>query len=198
MSRFYSFYELLNFWTLNYELGDDLHKTRWQGANIKATHRPSACVHLDSPELLRVVVPLHRVRMVGCVCTRAKAFHFLCICWGARWWECMWQWESVWLIVRVYIIGVIVHYSLTVLPSEIPGSGCVTQTHTNRKNVHTHTLTHTLISRLNTIILHCCFVPSDVFKKCPGDRQRRRDVGFLKNTHTLSILYCKTTHLVTA
>lgn len=37
----------------------------------------------------------------------------------------------------------LVHYSLTVLPSEIPGCGCVTQTHTHtHTNTNTNTYTH--------------------------------------------------------
>lgn len=140
MSRFYSFYELLNFWTLNYELGDDLHKTRWQGANIKATHCSSACVHLDSLNLSAWSFLFKRVFTAVCVYVcKCSSFHCVFICLFAR--ETMrmhtWPSESVCLVDRVFTSLELVHYSLTVLPSEIPGSGCVRQTHT--KHIHTQT-----------------------------------------------------------
>ena len=152
MSRFYSFYELLNFWTLNYELGDDLHKTRWQGANIKATQRPSACVHLDSLNL-SVWLFLFTARVCVCDCVRmcasARLFAFLC--------ENTCDWESVWLIVTSLEL---VHYSLTVLPSEIPGSGCVTHTQTQTRNdIHTHTHTHTHTNKQKNAHIHSSSIP---------------------------------------
>lgn len=98
----------------------------------------------------------------------------------------------------------LVHYSLTVLPSEIPGSGCVTQTQTHNTYTHKQKKMHTYIFyRLNNIVLRSCFVPSDVIKKWTAlpkgrDRQRDRLPQGIERNHC-HILHCETTiaHLVT-
>lgn len=196
MSRFYSFYELLNFWTLNYELGDDLHKTRWQGANIKATHRPSACVHLDSPNL-SVWSFLFTMCVWLCVFPC-----FECICLRER--------ETMRMHVTVRVCGwllgftclELVHYSLTVLPSEIPGSGCVTQTHTHKQYIHTQTekCTHTFIFYTSLFcILVLYWRLHRVDRSAPqGETDRGTDyctTGYW--TKPLSHFILQDTHLVT-
>lgn len=91
------------------------------------------------PESVCVVVSLHRVCVTVCVCVQM----FVCI-------VCVYLFErerdqeNTHERVYGWLLGFtsleLVHYSLTVLPSEIPGSGCVSHTcaHTHTKNTYTH------------------------------------------------------------
>lgn len=87
------------------------------------------------PESLCVVVPLHCVTV--CMCAKVR-LHFLCV----------FAWETIRVHVTVTECMVdcygctsleLVHYSLTVFPSEIPGIGCVTHKHMYTQNTHTNT-----------------------------------------------------------
>lgn len=187
MSRFYSFYELLNFWTLNYELGDDLHKTRWQGANIKATHSPSACVHLYS---LNLSVWLFLFTM--CVCVQMRVCNLCVFVWETERRGCTCDRVHGWLVVRIYIFGV--HNSLTVLPSEIPGSGCVTQTHTHtNRSAHIHT-TSIQFNTIGFLVLYEWHVQKVDCPAQEGETDREREWFLWASEHNhCYILYCKTT-----
>lgn len=89
------------------------------------------------PESLCVVVPLHHACDCACV-QMLVCFHFFeCICESDNKDDS----ESVYGWLLGFTSLELVHYSLTVLPSEIPGSGCVTQTRTHTIHTHTHTQT---------------------------------------------------------
>lgn len=127
------------------------------------------------PESLRVAVPLHHAFMTVCMGANACLFpFFLCAAVWERDAENTRDSERVFGWLLGFTSLELVHYSLTVLPSEIPGSGCVTQTH----STYTHKqkkCTHTFIfySRL-IIVLHSCYVLSEVFKKWTALPKRER------------------------
>ena len=195
MSRFYSFYELLNFWTLNYELGDDLHKTRWQGANIKSHPivQVHACIWIP---WICVCVRSLLLSVFTAVCMCADAcFHFVCV------WECRWGHTYDSDRVRGWLLGFtslkLVHYSLTVIRSEIPGSGCVTQTHTQTIGTHLYRTmhTHTFDSRLNIIVFLVSLWAASSDVSCPRGRERGRKRGSaitlgILNETIVNIFYC--------
>lgn len=74
-----------------------------------------------------------------CMCAKV-CLHFLCVF--------VWETIRVHVTVRECMVDCygctsleLVHYSLTVFPSEIPGIGCVTHKHTYTQNIYTHTQT---------------------------------------------------------
>ncbi len=149
------------------------------------------------PESVCVAVPLHRVCATACVCTCANAcfcFHLLCVF--------VWEGDNESDSERVcgWLLGFtsleLVHYSLTVLPSEIPGSGCVThkhthtcntQTHTNRRNAHIHSSSIPDWSLLCILVLYwVTSSKSGLLSPRGRDRRREREIPTGYRTKPLS------------
>lgn len=145
-------------WTLEL-LNSELWTRGWFAQNkvtrcYHKSHPTSKCMHASGfPETL-CVVPLHGV----CVW---MFFAFLCICLRERHGKNVCERVRVWPL-WVYIFRVSPLYSLTVFPSEIAGSGCVstkyTHAHTHTQRMQNSKLTH----ELQIIILHSYFLVNDI------------------------------------